>query len=104
MPKRSGNDSSAAVDLTYSKAARCDEPNEEVDRPEAVVQTPVVLEDLEEIFDFVRRTSDDMVPTNVYNYFVVLKYLLGAKRAGANLLIGGVCPSFLTEHPYTPDA
>ena len=45
-----------------------------------------------------------MVPTNLYNYFVVLKYLLGAKRAGANLKVGGVCQSFLTEHPYTPDA
>jgi|LauGreDrversion2_6_1035139.scaffolds.fasta_scaffold640465_1 hypothetical protein len=37
MPKRSGYDSSAAVDLTYGEAARGNKPNEEVDRLEAAV-------------------------------------------------------------------
>ena len=102
MPKWSGVDSSAAVDLTSCKASRGDEPTEEVDQPESTVELPIVLNDLEEIFDFVRRTSDDMVPTNLYNYFVVLKYLLGAKRAGADLFIGAVCMTSFTEHRLTP--
>ncbi len=43
-----------------------------------------------EIEAFVRRMPEDMGPTNLCHYYMVLKYLLGAKFDGADFFLGYV--------------
>ncbi len=97
MAKKRGGDSELAVDLTETKVARTSEPTGKDDAIESAVVKPIVFTSLAEIEAFVRRTPEDMVPTNLYNYYVVLKYLLGAKFAGADLFLGYVCTPLSIE-------
>ncbi len=90
MEKKRGGDSELAVDLTDTKVARTNGPAEEVDSLESEVVKPIAFMSMMEIEAFVRRTPEEMVLTTLYNYYVVLKYLLGAKFAGADLFLGYV--------------
>jgi hypothetical protein len=88
MEKKRGGDSGLAVDLTETKVTQTAEPAGKDDSLEPKVVKPIVFMSMTEIEAFFRRTPVAMVPTNMYNYDAVLKYLLGAKFAGADLFLG----------------
>ena len=104
MSKRNGAVGKETVDLKAAEPAEAGGGAKKVrvDEPAAVIWT--AFRTIEELLAFAMLPHESMVSTNFFHRQVTIKYLLGAKRAGADLFHSEVYTTHLNHHPHDPHA
>ena len=104
MSKRNGAVGKETVELTAAEPAEAGGCTKKVRVVESEPAISTDFKSIEEFFAFAVLPPESMVSTNFFHRQVTIKYLLGAKRAGADLFHCEVYTTHLNHHPHDPHA
>jgi len=104
MSKRNGAVGKETVDLTAAEPAEAGGCTKKVRVVESEPAISTAFKSFEELVAFALLPPESMVSTNFFHRQVTIKYMLGAKHAGADLFHGEVYTTQHNHHPHDPHA